>query len=240
MFRQKPPGEGGRARPVQFSYTKTLPGQTWAAFLAGPPQWVDCHTRKDKPSKPCLTWITSGKLPCPRCTPEYVYETLGYVPLYRESDHKECVIVLRETARDLIADIEYPTLVLVSREHGPADRVTVTRHPKQKKWVTTLKERRQPADLEYSLLTMWGINELTEYMRCLPGGQICPPAKISAVDVPTESTGSVPLITDRMCGIMDEVAERARKTAELAAKNAATARGWHEPSSNGTHKPKPR
>ena len=221
MFKQKPPGEGGMSRPVQFSYTPTLPGQDWTAFLAGPVQWLECHTRKDQTSKPCLAWMTDRALPCPRCIPTWDRETLGYVPLYRESDHRECVVIVRETCRDLLEGLEFPAYVVVAREGGKKDSVYVSKHTKSKPWRSTLARRKVPADLEYSLLTMWKINELTEWMRCRPGSLPVPPVKeIPAEATPAPKPTAFALDLNEIAKAVENQGDRARETAQRAGMTA--------------------
>src|SRR5215471_14294164 len=100
------PGKGGESRPDSFSYTGVAAGLkgSFTAWLAGEPYWCDEaheHTDLDKGTKPCLHWITDGALKCARCRKGRPVKCIGWVPLYRELDHKPIVVIVHESAGSL-------------------------------------------------------------------------------------------------------------------------------------------
>jgi hypothetical protein len=177
--------------------------------------------------------MTDKALPCPRCNPTWNVETLGYVPLYRESDHKPCCVVLKETARDLATGLEFPHYVCVSKGHSKGDSVVVTRCDRQKKWFSTVETRKHPADLEYSLLTMWRINELTQWCGARSGGKLVPPIKAD-LDKPAQN-GSEKLVVpvDQICGMLDANADRAETRAREGRSLSQQLRDRMKASENG-------
>lgn len=233
MFRQKPPGEGGPRKPAQFSYYGPCKGQNLTGWLAGPIQWIQCHTHKDLPSKPCLDWITHGKLACPRCNPKWHVEDLGYTPVYLEGSHAETLFVLREPARDLTEGLQFLDYLSITRGTGKVAPMSVARMPKNKKFVTVTPSRKQPADLEYSLLTLWKINELTEWMRM--HGSTVPPVKITPDTVTEEPEEPRPVRLDvgKIVGILDSNAERNHAQADRESQIAAQLRRWQTEGKNG-------
>jgi hypothetical protein len=222
MFRQGNPGEGQRGARMQFRYTPTFANQEWTGWLAGPYQWVQAHT-SSKGSKPCLTWITHGALPCPRCGPTSVPKCICYVPIYRESDGAPCVVIVHESGADFLEGLNYPRYVRIGRDAGEADTVVVCAALTRKPMRTVLKARQQPADITLSLLTMWNINELTEWYAAQdPLSKQLPVPKIDALTVPTEPTGTVPGVLSRLAAHFEVSAEKA----DLVKRNAEQAAKW--------------
>jgi hypothetical protein len=233
-LRQGTPGEGGRGAAVHFRYTPTKPGESWHGWIAGPPRWVLCHTASAG-TKPCLSWITSGALPCVRCGTIVPPVMIAYVPLYRERDGAPCCVIVHESAADQLAPLKYPMYATVLREGGAADSVCVCAALSKKTYRTTLRSRQSEVDIEPTLLRMWKLNELTEWVRCqAPAGAsatVTPPApapapaaepdpfrKRSIVDTITLALGAgadqVSLVQKKK----DEAAARERAAAELKAR----------------------
>lgn len=199
------------------------------------PCWLKCHTKPKTPSKPCLKWISDGALPCPRCNSDWFTENLGYFGVCRETDTADKLVVIREAVRDLSEGLKFGDYICISKEKGGFDLPHIYRHSKQKKLVTSLPRRKTPADLEYSLLQIFKIPELTSFMASR--GSVVPPEKINAEQVPTESTGAVKLITNRLADVFKERAKIDRETADRAAKNEEWARKAEQAQRNGKHDP---
>jgi hypothetical protein len=211
MFRQADPGEGS-SKPVQFRYHKGwLPGESWEAWLAGPIQWIECHTHPDAHSKPCLAWITHNALKCPRCGPKFHREKLGFVPVYRCVNLQDKLIILREPQREMTDLLEFGDLVICSKEDAKDAPITVQKANRQRKLSSTLPRRQVPADLEYSLLTLWKINELWEWAR--QRGHQGPPKKLDALEVADLEPGTYSLNLEQLGQAVDADTERAEKRA---------------------------
>ena len=172
-----------------------------------------------------------------RCGGKRAAELVGYVPIYAEADGAPRLVIVYDTSYDFLKDVPALAYVRVVREGSEKERTIVQKAPSQKKYVTTLKRRHHPVDISDQLIRMWGINELTEwyYAQNSPTKPAEKP-KVDAASVPTESTGSVPLIRENLANAFASQAERADKTAENARRNEAFVRNY-TPSKNGTHKP---
>jgi len=161
------PGNGGQVRADSFSYTSVAPGlKGWfTAWLAGPIYWcqVHEHTKKTPGTKPCLEWMTDNELRCPRCRPQFVPTWVGYVPLYREQDHKPVIVIVHESVMDLLAGLSYPDGVIVGRVDENSS-VFVRRCDTAAMFKTDNAARRRPVDVTRDLLTMWRIPELDRWV----------------------------------------------------------------------------
>jgi len=166
-LRKGTPGQGGQVRADSFSYTSVAPGlKGWfTAWLAGPIYWcqVHEHTQKQPGTKPCLDWITDGALRCPRCRPLVVPTWVGYVPLYREQDHKPVIVIIHESVMDLVAGLSYPVPVIVGRVDAQSS-VFVRRNEGGAVFKTDNSARRRPVDVTRDLLCMWRIAELDRWL----------------------------------------------------------------------------
>jgi len=161
------PGKGGQVRADSFSYTSVAHGlkASFTAWLAGPVYWAEAHehTEKQPGTKPCLDWITHGELRCPRCRPHIVPTWVGWVPLYREIDHKCIIVIVHESVMDLLAGLTYPQCVLVGRV-DPKSSVFVRKSDNPVSMRTENEQRKCPVDVTRDLLTMWRIPELERWL----------------------------------------------------------------------------
>lgn len=166
-LRKGTPGQGGQVRADSFSYTSVAHGlKGWfTAWLAGPIYWcqVHEHTKKQPGTKPCLEWLTDGDLRCPRCRPQVVPTWVGYVPLYREQDHKPVIVIIHESVMDLIHGLSYPEAVIVGRVDENSS-VFVRKCDTGVIFKTDNAARRRPVDVTRDLLTMWRIPELDRWV----------------------------------------------------------------------------
>jgi len=162
-----PGGDKTPPRPEHFSYERTPPGcKPWTAWLACEPYWCIAHTFEDSPTKPCLSWITSGALTCHFCKPLHTPPWVGYVGLWRESDLKACLVVLREQNSELSEGLQFGDYVTVSRQAGEGNPIAIRKLLAQRPWKSRKPQRQGPADLSHSLITMWKIPVLTNWYEC--------------------------------------------------------------------------
>lgn len=215
--KREAPGEGGGCRHVHFTYAGCAANQKWFAHIAGDYWSGRCH--ESRRTKPCLTWITDGDLPCPRCSTMGRPTWCGYQPLWRESDGAATVVIVHECAAEFLQGVHYPERVMVTREAGDTASVVVCRALDQRKLSSSLPFKRCPQDVFHSLLTMWALPELWDYARAkgwTSDNAVSPMAKVSARDIPTEpEQREFPLNR-----LLDEATKRAEKdkaTADRAA-----------------------
>lgn len=150
---------GGSDRSTfHWAFRSTDPGGSWHAYL-----WGQIHGFMAHPSrrtKPCVEVLTDGKLRCelPNCP--HGRQWIGYVPLVRESDGRPCMVIIHEHAASLLDGVGWRSRVLVMREAGQHDGVSVCRAMVQREWDTRLVALRRPADLTQTLLAVWKMPEL--------------------------------------------------------------------------------
>lgn len=157
--RQSTPGEGGKKARTHFSYVGTDAKRPWFAYVAGPCMWYECHTVGK--SQPCLLEATDGELECPRCHEIKPTESIGYQPLYRAADSKPVVVIVHEYSREIVDALPFHRRVLVKREPGVGEGVSVTvTLDATPKFITTLAEKSRPQQPIESLLRMWRYPQL--------------------------------------------------------------------------------
>lgn len=213
------PGKGGESPRDAFSHTPVGHGlkNAWTGYIAGETYWCQAHEHKPPVAlgtKPCLTWMTDGALPCARCKPRVLPTWIGYVPVYREVDHEPCIVIVHESVMDVIANLRYATRVWVGRTDAVSS-VYVRRTDDQKPvWKSTHEQRQGPRDITPDLLAMWGIPMLEQWLR----------GSDSPVSLPNESApaaGEGPMV-----GAVDALQHRWLKAVAES-----------RPSTNGKHKP---
>lgn len=167
MLKKGTPGKGGGARTDSFSYTPVQSGlkNGFHGWIAGETYWCQAHehSKATPGTKPCLEWMTEGAVRCPRCRPQVVTTWVGYVPLYREADHKPIIIILHEGAMDLLAGLAYPDYVLVGRVDMTSS-VFVRKSDNALSFRTDNEQRKAPRDITPDLLTMWQMPALEEWI----------------------------------------------------------------------------
>lgn len=161
------PGKGDRGRLDSFSYTPVAHGlkNTFGAWMAGDPYWALAHehTKATPGTKPCLDWMTDSVVRCSRCRPHVVPTWIGWVPLYREADHKPILVIVHESAMDMLSGLTYPTHVLVGRVDENSS-VFVKRSDNALSLRTDNEQRKRPRDITCDLLTMWRLPELESWL----------------------------------------------------------------------------
>jgi len=160
------PGEGPIKVRDNFSYWAIGGGEKSAAYVAGPTRWVIGHP-SDKGSKPCLTWLTNGNLPCRFCHLQKCPVQLGYVPVYRAVDWRPLLLIVREDMREWCEKFETHMRIIVSRERekgaGLCVRPALDQEPA---FCSTIDYRTREQDCQHSLLTLWKMPELVAWMQC--------------------------------------------------------------------------
>jgi hypothetical protein len=239
MKKKGSPGGGRERRAEQFAYTPTPPGiaKAWTATAAAEPYWctVHEHTKATPGTKVCVDWYTDGALICPRCKPSLVPTTVAYVPVWREIDHKPCLVIVHETAADLLAGVAFGVRVLIGCvERGSSVFVRAT--DEQPRWASENPLRQQPADLSTTLYTLWGYTQLWAWSNTQdarePGRE-----KVSVRDLPEVSDNPVSLPHDRLAALFNESAKKLDQASDRARKSAEWVEEQKKVSTNGKHKP---
>jgi hypothetical protein len=233
------PGKGACQRPDSFSYCPVAHGlkATFSAWLAGEPYWAEEaheHTKDDPGTKPCLHWLTDGELKCPRCRRARPVKCIGWVPLYREIDSRPVVVIVHESASDLLAGLRHPATVLVGRI-GPKDSVFVRRADTQVTFKSEKQTRMSPIDITNDLLMMWNMPEYNEWLR---GQRVTALTQhVKQTEEPKRSDGKPFDPFHRNAAVRYSTPD-VHAVGELAddAVKAAVAR-TSKPSKNGHHKP---
>lgn len=237
------PGKGGHVRADSFSYTPVERGlkNAFGAWIAGDVYWCEAHehTEKQPGTKPCLDWLTEGSLRCPRCRPHVVPTWIGYVPLYREQDHKPVLVVVHESAMDLLNGLTYPTYVMVGRVDLKSG-VFVRKSDIPLSLKTENEQRKRPVDITRDLIAMWRIPELERWLldqrrgvsaATLKGVNDGDDARGSDLADASASDSSVPLLGDSWMGALSPDAQaeiRRRRNEQFLASQK-------KPPKNGKH-----
>lgn len=135
-----------------------------AAFVAGPIVPIRAHYPANC-SKPCLRWITKGKMQCPWCG-LFSMRRIGYLPLYLYPGLERRVVILCRTTMLPLLGIKTGDLVSMIQSKQPkqpakVDRCTVdygTQAQQQKRI-----QARPPADIRAYLLHLWQLPQLSEF-----------------------------------------------------------------------------
>lgn len=237
-LRKGTPGEGWQARADSFSYTKVAVGlsKTWNGWMAGEVYWCKAHEHTDAlpGTKPCLDWMTEGALRCPRCKPHVLPTWVGYVPLYREVDHKPVVVIVHESVMDLVKGLKYGDFVLVGRADDKSS-VFVRLSESPQMFRTDQEQRKQPCNLNASLLTMWQMPLLERWLldarrETATAAQGKPDAVQMRLSVPPPTTAIEAIAIDAHRNPPSDWSELVGNVLNKAAQRGA------KPSKNGHHK----
>lgn len=147
---------------------RTIPiphGTELVAYVAGP--GVGCWVHNSKyvqQSKPCLNWITHGKLSCPACGKASLRQVV-YLPCFIHKTWERRVIIMSKTTAQAMREAQFGdrfTAVqdkvpnqpcIVKPAEGP--NATDVLHPRIK--------NRGPQDIRLYLINLWGIEELKAF-----------------------------------------------------------------------------
>lgn len=229
------PGKGGQGRVDSFSYTPVYAGLkgTWSGWLAGDPYWALAHehTELTPGTKPCMDWMTDGAVRCKRCRPNARTTWIGWVPIYRESDGEACLVIVHESAMDLLHGLKYPQCVLVGRTEDISS-VFVKKSERPVAFLTQQEQRKKARDITGDLVSMWQMPELEQWLF----EQRSKPAPVETREVEekpgamtgkaAELYGTLAKEPDAKGAAYDKVRERLKNNADKL-----------KPSTNGHHKP---
>jgi hypothetical protein len=245
-FKKAAPGDGGERRCEQFIYTRTQPGLkgAWCAWCAHEPHWFKVHEHNEhqRGTKVCLTWFTDGAIPCPRCRPGVVPTTCAYVPVWREEDLKPCMVIVHESAADVMQGLSFGVFALVGCVEKGAS-VYVKRSEVQKPWNPTQEFRRSPCDIAVSLLTMWDYPSLNQWCATADrrakqdAGALPLPTRLRlSVPPPTTTAEALAVDAERKAPatwgeLVDTTLGAAKRRVERVEKN-----GKHKPNAEGGDK----
>lgn len=160
------PGRGKPGAPSSFSYWGVpVSVKPLYAWVAGECEWYEVHehTPREHGTKVCLRWYTDGALRCPRCRPLVPTTTIGYLPIYRESDLKPCVLLLHESVADLVTSLRFRDYIMIGRVDVHSSTFAKKAETRET-FASVLPSRQSPCDLLPSLLTMWGYPELNHWI----------------------------------------------------------------------------
>lgn len=174
------PGKGGQGKVDSFSYTPVPFGfKNWfTGWLAGDPYWglAHEHTDAEPGTKPCLLWLTDNALRCPRCRPQKPATWIGWVPIYREADGQPIMVVVHESASDLLTGLKYPDYVTCGRV-GEKSSVFVKKSDKRLSFLTSNEQRKRSRDITGDLLNMWKYPQLEQWLLDQRRGEPTVPLK---------------------------------------------------------------
>lgn len=158
---------GGEERTVEtFAYTNPERGlsKAFAGWLACEPYWCRAHehNERERGTKVCCNWLTDGRVPCARCRPSNPPTRVCYVHLYHEVDHSPILVIVHESAEQLLEGLDWRSHVLVGRL-GEKASVFVKQNPARKAYPFTQPHRQRPIDIAVSLLTIWKLPHLDQW-----------------------------------------------------------------------------
>lgn len=242
-FHQTPPGEGSQGSGVHFSYMGTKNNAKWHAFCAGPCVWLECHPHKK--TKPCCDKITRGELLCPFCGSMPPAKTMGFLPVWREVDYRPGCVVLYENQRELVDRFELHERIMMGRESEQSDGTWVARALSPgKRFETTSLVKKLRHDICPSLLRMWKIPTLNAWWEVSEKKRSDSPLSLPAGIAVRDSgepfgpmhQGAAKRFGADVLPADEGDAEAAQQREYLRSVQAGKAK----PSTNGTHKSKPK
>lgn len=173
---QTPPEGGPAKRRTHWKHVNVRNKERWDAHTAGNVHWYTCHDVAKK-TKPCLTVVTGGAVPCPFCARLMERMVCGYVPLWRAVDGWPVHVRVYDDARAELDALKLHTRVMVGRGPMPGDTVYVMKYSEQTPvFKSADPEKFKPQSLTVSLLKLWGIPELVGWFKDKTG-QDLPPNK---------------------------------------------------------------
>lgn len=149
-----------------FSHWSIGGGEKHHAYVAGPTRWIIGHP-SDKGSKPCLTWMTKGKLPCRFCHMHKEPCHLGYLPIYRAVDWRPKIVIVRKDEREWTDKLATHMRILIGREREEGAPLYVRPCLDQSPaFASTIDYRQHAQDCQDSMLTFWKMPELVAWLKC--------------------------------------------------------------------------
>ena len=135
------------------------------AFVAGPMVGIWAHNNQFiKASKPCLKWITAGKLDCPACGHASLRQIV-YLPCFVEKTWDRRVLILSKTTCQGMRDAQFGDRFSAQQDPTPNQPAVVK--PVEGRNVTDVLHprirNRGPQDIRLYLIHLWGIEQLKEF-----------------------------------------------------------------------------
>jgi len=228
-YRKKTP-EGGKVLD-RWQFVTTRAKEPWTGWVAGPCEWFQCH--RNPQSKPCVFCFTDGEMKCARCTDGWQPYWWGYLPIYRESDGKPCLVGLHECSFDLASGLERLQHVRLLRGNAVTDGVGVF-PTGGARYKLSRPDRFHAPDLYPWLFRLWKMPELHAWWlannkghddgdgRCsLPGGAGTGGASTAAADVVGGPAGGADDLPDHV------VREVMRQRAAREVRTLGEMNGFH-------------
>ena len=227
-FRGRPPrgGVGG----VWWSFDKCTAGETRTGWIAGDVHCVHCHCSKR--SQPCVKLLLGERAKCQCDDTPTPAKPLGFVPLWR-SDGKPMVVVIREHQFESVARIKPLRYVTWGRLKGSGESVSIREHELEREWVTTLPEKKKPADLCHWLCVIWGRPDLELALReslFVSDNAVSPPVHMTGKEVADELSNIDAAARKQAARMLSEQLRVRRQDPPLIGDVLPT------PSKNGSHR----
>jgi len=153
-----------KERCLQWHTTKPKADNPIRGFLCGEMRTIEAHW-KDNANRPCLRWITSGRVSCYCETERFGKRTIGYVPIETREREQLVIIVPKITAR-MVKTFVYGSPLEFScakREKSPTRcRVCLAEEIGTQRGELLRTER--PRDItRYLLEVLWGEPALVQF-----------------------------------------------------------------------------
>jgi len=162
--RQSRPEDSDPNRHVHFGYVSTDNDAKWHAYVAGPAQWFQCHSKGK--TKACQAHLTNDALTCPLCEGGVPREEAGYLPLWREIDGKPCCVIVHPTVREAVDSLPVHRRVIVGRGADDHDGVYVLPALDPRPLFTSSAPwKLRHADILPTLLKLWKLPALTAWVN---------------------------------------------------------------------------
>lgn len=215
---------------------KVARGEKHECYACGKAHWIDCHTNFGV-SQPCLTLVTSGEVPCPRCTEPV--ETMGYVALWLAWNTKPMFALVHHDQRERVDALHRGQPVWVGRDdHKTAGIYVISRLGTK---VSMLKLDR-PAlvatvDLLPTLLKVWKLPQLAAWAQCQSAvsDNAVSLTKEGSVEVKRECLDPTTKPAPNATGEYVPPEDARRKGTDDALKRTLGKAKLFEPSMNGDH-----
>ena len=231
------PGEGRQSDRDHWNNWEVAGGQKHHAYYAGGTQWFVAHP-SDKGTKPCLEWMTGGKLPCRWCHAAKVPQQIGYVPVFRAVDYRPLFVIVYQEEREWIEMLRLHDRVQVGRESERGARIWVRVCLDQTPaFTTTLARRMVEADITQSLLTLWKLPDLTAWLTTTSDNPVSIPLKAPETSKTQTTTIKIRDECEQYTGPLAGLAET-EELYEVLKERIIERTKQNKPSANGKHKPK--
>jgi len=172
-------------RETHWTHDKCPGGTERTGWIAGDVHVIPCHI--SRATRPCLSRVCGKGVRCAPCTKHQYPTPTGFLPVFRD-DGKPLFLIVYEHQFDRIEPLKFGAWVRWGRERGAGETVWVRAEAGGSRWVSSLPDRNQPADLTRTLCLIWDMPELRSpllaYLNrpCQPA--VTPPAESIADEIP--------------------------------------------------------